>query len=230
MKYITEPESFQISRTKQVVMVDNQMRLNAISAISAQESSNLYISCNREPGAAVSPDCKHPVRTFRSFITTTTTTTTTSTTTIRTTVRATISPRLLAAHHLNSSSQSEEVPPAEPQSVLGVLLGVAGGLLVVLLLLLYLYRTDRACQNLQLKLPSPVRRSPETPRPPRPPPPPSPSPLPSPALALRSETSSHRQPPPSNPAAWIVEIERNKLFNKVRHQIDENTETTSQEQ
>ena len=206
------------------------MTLNAISSISAQESSNLYISCNRQPGDPVSPDCKDTVRSFRSFITTTTTTTTTTTSTTAMTTTATISPRLLAAH-LNTSSKTEKIPPAESQSLVGILLCACGGLLLVLLLLLYLYRTDRTCKSLQLKLPSPVVRRPEIPRPPRPPPPPSPSPLPSPAVTVSSETCSHPQPPSSNPAAaaWIVEIEKNKLFNKVRHQIDQNDETTLQE-
>ena len=215
-------------------MVDNQMRLNAISAISAQESSNLYISCNRQPGAPVSPDCKHSVRTFRSFITTSTSstsTTTTTTTTITTTI-STLSPRLLAAH-LNTSSKTEKIPPADSLPLLGVLLCVCGSLVVVVVLLLYIYRTDRGCKSLQLKLPSPVRSRAAPPQPPRPPPPPSPSPLPSPAAGTdRCEPCSARLPPPppaNPPAAWIVEIERNKLFNRVRHQIDQSDETTLQE-
>ena len=50
----------------------------------SQESSNLYISCNRAPGSPVSPDCHPDVRKYRHYLSTSTTSTTTTTTTTST--------------------------------------------------------------------------------------------------------------------------------------------------
>ena len=44
---------------------------------SFQDSSNLYISCNRLPGDPVSPDCRQGARKYRQYLSTTSTSTTT---------------------------------------------------------------------------------------------------------------------------------------------------------
>ena len=72
-------------------MLIKSIHTTPLSAPTLQDSSNLYISCNRLPGAAVSPECRHaprprhPSPSTKATATTTATTTTTTTPTVSST-------------------------------------------------------------------------------------------------------------------------------------------------
>ena len=73
--------------------ISDKNKISDIFIILSQASSNLYISCNRAPGAPVSPDCKYQDKKYKSYFTTTSTTTTTTTKT--TTTRSTATTALI---------------------------------------------------------------------------------------------------------------------------------------
>ena len=58
------PSSVTVRKTKQVEVLNNEMSLNAIKAVSTSDGSHLVISCNRLLGDPVAPECL-PTTTMR---------------------------------------------------------------------------------------------------------------------------------------------------------------------
>ena len=59
--------SVKIKKTKQVEVINNELSINAIKAISASEGSHLFISCNRLLGDPIAPECLPTTTTMASM-------------------------------------------------------------------------------------------------------------------------------------------------------------------
>ena len=200
--------SITIKKTKQVEVINNELSINAIKAISATEGSHLFISCNRLLGDPVPPEC---------LPTTTTSTTTTTMSTMETTFR-TSSSALLS--RLNQDSTDS------PSSVtVETLAGVVTGALVVLTILIIvivvlMWRRNKVITNTRsedyiLHSEDPVQ-PPSIPVPP--PMPPAPLYDPSHYKGLPSDqTSALKLAHP----VWLDEIQNNPIFNRQRHKLAE---------
>ena len=93
---------------------------------------------------------------------------------------------------------------------------LCGSLVIMLMVMVYIYRNEMLCKELKLSSPEPRRADI---------PPPPPPPMPSPPLEGRREERRARTPG-NTKLDWCREMEENKLFNKVRLEIDRNEEIT----
>lgn len=239
--------AFHVSDTRHVIVMDNQLSINAMSAFHTKDSSNLYISCNRLPGDPVSPDCRPGARKYRQYLSTTSTSTTTlASTSSLTTVpdnddSSTSRQTQTDSHNTSSSSHQYQhtspdlntdnknilIAQSESQPLLYFLFSLCFLLTIVILVLLYVYKSDKICKKLKIENLYTSVPSHQIPLPP---------PLPRPRSSSRiakeevggdctnSETGSisKTKTQDSAPAHWIREIEQNKLFKKVRQEIDKN--------
>ena len=115
--------SIVVEKIKEVMVIDNQMTVNALEVVYAKDGSHLMISCNRLLNQRVSTDCSQTT-------TTTTTTTTTATTTRRTVVLSPGYSDSIVKDNGKETNDGGHLP-----EIIG---GVIGGLLIITIVLLVL--------------------------------------------------------------------------------------------
>ena len=119
------PSSVTVRKTKQVEVLNNEMSLNAIKAVSTSDGSHLVISCNRLLGDPVAPECLP------------TTTMSTSTVSVTLMQQLTSSSALLSQgphHHPQTRHEATDIHLVSGVTM-ETLIGVISGALVILTVL-----------------------------------------------------------------------------------------------
>ena len=202
--------SVKIKKTKQVEVINNELSINAIKAISASEGSHLFISCNRLLGDPIAPEC---------LPTTTTTNTTTTMATMETTFLTSSSALLSRLDSNEGKDDSSDLVAVE------TLVGVVTGALVVLTILIIVivvlvwrrnhFIPSHRSEDYILHSEDPIH-PPSIPVPP--PMPPAPLYDPSQQKTMSGgQTSALKIAHP----VWLDEIQNNPIFNRQRHKLTE---------
>ena len=200
--------SVKIKSTKQVEVINNELSINAIKAISATEGSHLYISCNRLLGDPIPPEC---------LPTTTTTPTTTTLPSVHTTF-LTSSSALLSQLSTNKREVDQE-DAVTFETLIGVVVGalVILAVLIIVIAILMLRNKEplesHRSEDYILHGEEPVHQ-PSIPVPP--PLPPVPLYDPSKHKSLPGAQSSEVK---IGHPVWLDEIQSNPIFNRQRHKL-----------
>ena len=122
------PSSVTVRKTKQVEVLNNEMSLNAIKAVSTSDGSHLVISCNRLLGDPVAPECLPTTTISTSSVSVTLMPQLTSSSALR-------SPKAQGPHHHPQTRHEATDIHLVSGVTMETLIGVISGALVILTVL-----------------------------------------------------------------------------------------------
>lgn len=192
------PQSIVVEKTKEVIVLGNEMTMNALDVVYAKDGSHLMISCNRILNHPVSPECSK---------TTTTSTTTTTTTKL---------PVVLMNNRENLKEDSDKETGFLPELIGGIVGGIVLILVIVFVFLILARRrrrpkTETVLEVQSVQVENDVEKGNDDPKE-------------SDSLLLGEEAENEDEVemrPKFSAPIWLEEIQQNRIFNKQKSLLSE---------